>query len=173
MKYTLGFLVAFLVFAGAGLALRVALTNDHEHVHPNAQHEHDEHADDHHDHDHGEAEPSDSEWGGPVRHDLKNTLDPVTQAEVGDDHAHHAHAVYHGYLIHFADEDTVRQFQRQPIRYLHRLELEPKPDGTVIKVDASQYVTAPMPEHCPFCHMEMVNVDDVYILHRNFKIHFG
>jgi len=181
MKYAKKFVLTLMLVAALGIALRVAFSSDHEHEHEHQHSSHDHDATDagahdhegHHLHDTHDAAADADGWGGPVKHDLGNTLDPVSGAEVGEDHSRHAHGVYHGYLIHFADDRTLAQFKRQPIRHLHKLELEMTAAGEVTMVDASAYVTAPMPEYCPFCDMEMVDVDDVYILHRGFRIHFG
>ncbi len=190
MKYAIGFLAAFVVVAVVVAAVRFSgdepetdvATHDHgDHGdesdntdHADADHaDHTQHHDDHADHEGGGDADRDPAWGGEVELDLKNTVDPVSGEDVGDDHGAHHHRVYHGFLIHFASEDTGAKFHRTPIRYLAKLELEPTVDGEVIKVDASSYETPDLPDECPFCSMPLDEEGDIYILHRNFKIFFG
>lgn len=192
MKYAIGFLAAFVVVAVVVAALRFsgdgpefneppeeAAAHDHGDHNDHTDHadtdddDHGQAHDDHGNHEADDAADDDPVWDGEVKLDLKNTVDPVSGDEVGADHDAHHHRVYHGFLIHFASEDTGANFHRMPIRYLAKLDLEPTVDGEVIKVDASSYETPDLPDECPFCGMALNEEGDVYILHRNFKIFFG
>lgn len=176
MKYAIGFLGAFIVVGALVAFLRFGAEDpagDTPEAEPSPQaHDHGNEHEDHSDHaEHGDN--SDPAWGGEVKLDLKNRVDPVSGDAVGEDHDAHHHQVYHGFLVHLADEDSAARFRRGPVRYLAKLELEPTADGEVVKVDASSYETPELPDECPFCGMTMDETSDIYILHRNFKIFFG
>lgn len=177
MKYLLSFIAAFAVMAGTTALVRVHSQGAGPEAKGNAPA-----GDDHAGHDkkdahsgHGKEakEEKSPEWDGKVKVDLKNKTDPVTGGAIGDDHDKHAHAVFHGFQIHFVDDKSVQRFKRHPRRYMQKLELEQTLDGSVVKVDASTYVTPKLPEECPFCGMKIDADGDVYILHRGFKIFFG
>lgn len=170
MKYAIAFIVAFAVVAAGAALVRVSLTGEREHS-PASNDEaptHDAHAD-HNDH----ADPNDHADHADVELDLRNAHDPVSGAAIGDDHSAHAHAVFHGFQIHFESDDTSRRFTRRPDRFMQKLELERTLNGEIIKVNTAEYRTPKLPVECPFCGMEIKPEDDIYILHRGFKIYFG
>lgn len=185
MKYAIAFVAVFAVVAASAALLRVGFSGENDHgAATETPHDHNAHeqtndhaghnGDDHTKHnapDH--ADTGDGVFGGEVKLDLRNSDCPVTGDYVGAGHDSHAHAVYHGFLIHFADEDAVARFKRQPIRYLQRLELEKTPKGEVIKVDASTFKDPPrMPQECPMMGGDITPEDEVYILHRGWRIYF-
>ena len=180
MKYVLSFVAAFALVAGATAIVRVQAGGPDEATQMEKGNapkddDHSQHGkkDEHSDHGKDEKEEKSPGWDGKVKVDLKNKTDPVTDAAIGDDHDKHAHAVFHGFQIHFTDDDSITRFKRHPKRYMQKLELEQTLEGGVVKVDASTYVTPELPDECPFCAMKIDPDGEIYILHRGFRIYFG
>jgi YHS domain-containing protein len=194
MKYAFAFLAAFALLAGATAYVRVLVSDDvvaqHRHGNGSTPQTAEEEEDPHKGHGHSErpAQPPKAadekgkaaeeekavpEWGGEVSQDLKNAKDPVSGNDVGADHDAHAHLVYHGFQIHFEDERTAARFKRRPVQFMQKLELELTSDGKVLKVDASKYQDPPsIPEECPMMGGDITKEDEVYILHRGWRIYF-
>jgi len=110
--------------------------------------------------------------GGPVIL-LNNTNDPVTRKPLpplGPDDKPIT-LDFRGFQIRFADALTRWRFEGAPLRYLHQLNLEPHPDGSISQIDPSGYLAA-VPETCPMMGSAVDPFGSVYVLHRGWKIYF-
>ncbi len=177
MKYALAFLAAFVVVATAVAVIRLNVSNSHA-DHGNRATETDgadAHAGHKTDPPSGPGKPRQAghPLDGAVRTDLKNKTDPVNGVTIGDDHDKHFHTVFHGFLIHFATDDTLARFKRRPTQFMQKLGLEQTSKGDVLKVDASSYRNPPViPDVCPMMGGDVDPDGDVYILHRGWRIYF-
>ena len=194
MKFVLGFLIAFTFMAGFVVTIRVAMDDDPPPslggttgADPVAS-GNGEVKDPHAGHNMpavNEPDPPDNSGGGngpdpgPALDlvDLNNSTCPVFDSEIEAGMA--VFTDYIGYRVHLSSERAKRKFERYPVKYLMKLDLEvvefdqatQKP-SKLEQVDQSDYVTI-APE---YCLMQMGNEIDVaqnvYVLHRGFKIHF-
>lgn len=102
--------------------------------------------------------------------DLKNPIDPVTGNKIQENSV--LSAFHKGFIIHFSSKKSKQKFLKQAIKYYAKLSLEPLADGTIKKVDTSQFRVSVTPEKCPIMGGGITPKNDVYILHRGFKIYF-
>lgn len=102
--------------------------------------------------------------------DLGNTRDPHTRKPIDQGTA--VTAEYKGFRIHFESENTRQRFFKQPIRYLAELALEPRTDGSVVRVDSSKHVDR-APDLCPMMPDSSIDPHGtVFLLHRGYKFYF-
>jgi YHS domain-containing protein len=186
MKYVLSFVAAFAITAGVTAWARVAASDR-----PQAPTESSKPdaldgvaADEHAGHVMGDEPKTDKKeekkeepkkdetpkWGGDVKEDLRNDKDPVDKSDIKEQGKFTK--VYYGFKVHFSSEANGQTFEKRPYRYLHYLSLEPiDADARVKKVDAANYIDA-APATCPVMGNEIDTEDEVYILHRGFRVYF-
>ena len=152
MKYAPVLIACFVTAAAFGLWLRMSRDTEHEHA------------------------PSPARASqGPQRegaaHAPDNSIDPVSGESITASHSYQLE--YHGFTINFSSEQNRARFERRPIEFLHVLSLEKSSSGEVTLVDAASYADPPtMPAACPLMGGKIYPEDEVYILHRGWRIYF-